>query len=125
MPQVSLSLPGAPEYVSIARLTAAGVATRAGLAVDAVEDLRIAVDELCFVLLDGSTGTGSVELTFTIGPDEVTVDGHHHGDSTEGATQVPELSRQILAAVTDSFETVLSNGHRSFRLTKRIEAVGA
>ena len=124
MTQVCLSIPGVPEYVAVARLTAAGVASRSGLAVDGIEDIRIAVDELCFLLLSGADPSGTIELTFTIAPGTLGVEGRLHG-RTEAPGEISELSRQILSVVTDSFDTVLSNGQRSFRLTKQLEAVVA
>lgn len=48
---VELSLPAAAEYLYLARLHAGAIGARAGMAVDDVEDLRLAVDELCQSLL--------------------------------------------------------------------------
>ncbi|QSX09706.1 ATP-binding protein [Alkalibacter rhizosphaerae] len=45
--KISLTLPGVPEYVSVARLTLSGVASRMGFNVDAIEDLKVAVSEAC------------------------------------------------------------------------------
>src|SRR2546423_11409599 len=53
---VRLVVPAAPEYLRLVRLTAAGLASRLGFTFDEVEDLRIAVDELCFHLLGGVGG---------------------------------------------------------------------
>ena len=44
---VRLELPIASQYIRVARLVASGLGASAGLDVDAVDDLRIAVDELC------------------------------------------------------------------------------
>ncbi|MCC6446857.1 MAG: ATP-binding protein [Armatimonadetes bacterium] len=44
---VQLMIPCRPEYVSVARLTTSGVASRAGFSYDGVEDLRLAVGEAC------------------------------------------------------------------------------
>src|ERR687895_1148119 len=51
---VRLVVPASPEYLRLVRLTAAGMASRLGFTFDEVEDLRIAVDELCFHLLGES-----------------------------------------------------------------------
>jgi serine/threonine-protein kinase RsbW len=44
---ISLTLPGIPEYVSVARLTLSGIASRMGFNVDAIEDLKVAISEAC------------------------------------------------------------------------------
>ena len=59
---VRLVVPAAPEYLRLVRLTAAGLASRLGFTFDEVEDLRIAVDELCFHLLGGADN-GIVDRT--------------------------------------------------------------
>lgn len=44
---VELLLPFKAEYVSIARLTASGIANRAGFDIDTVEDIKVAISEVC------------------------------------------------------------------------------
>lgn len=45
--KISLTLPGIPEFVSVARLTLSGIASRMGFPVDTIEDLKVAVSEAC------------------------------------------------------------------------------
>jgi len=54
---VDLSFAASPDLVVLARFTAATVASRAGFDIDEIEDLRLAVDELCvsFGPLDEAT----------------------------------------------------------------------
>jgi serine/threonine-protein kinase RsbW len=49
---VVLTLPGSGAYLGILRTTTAGLAARLGFGLDAVEDLRVAVDEACNLLLN-------------------------------------------------------------------------
>ena len=44
---VELAIPMRAEYVSIARLTAAGVANRVGFDIDAIEDIKVSLSEVC------------------------------------------------------------------------------
>jgi serine/threonine-protein kinase RsbW len=44
---VELRLPFKAEYVSIARLTVSGIASRVGFDLDTVEDIKVAVAEVC------------------------------------------------------------------------------
>ena len=48
---IQLDVPADPAYVAVVRTAAAGLAARADLTLDRIEDLRIAVDEACALLL--------------------------------------------------------------------------
>jgi len=45
--KVELTVPLLAEYVGIARLTAAGVANRAGFDIEAIEDIKVSLSEVC------------------------------------------------------------------------------
>lgn len=49
--EVRLEVPPSAEHLRVVRLVAAEAGARAGLDVEATDDLRIAVDELCHVLV--------------------------------------------------------------------------
>lgn len=106
--EVVLTLPAAPEFVRLARLTCAGLATRVGMGYDEVEDLRIAVGEACSLLI-GAGREGTLTLTFAIGATavSVTVAGEFVGDAA--GERDTELSDQILAAVVDEHEVDAPN----------------
>lgn len=44
---IILVLPSKPEYVSVARLTVSGIASRMGFDIEEVEDIKLAVAEAC------------------------------------------------------------------------------
>ncbi len=46
--EVRLAVPARPEFLGLARVTAAGLAGRLGFTFDQVEDLRLAIDEILF-----------------------------------------------------------------------------
>lgn len=48
---VTLILPTKSEYVSTARLTASSVANRLGFNIDEIEDIKVAVSEVCNMIL--------------------------------------------------------------------------
>ena len=116
---IELSLPADARLVRLARLVASGVATAAGFDVEEVEDLRIAVDELCGALVEGGNGD-SLELRFDLGDQEVAVAG---STASSGIEQLDEqrisLSRQILDVVVDSHEVNADDGTIWVRLHKR------
>jgi serine/threonine-protein kinase RsbW len=49
---VELVIPCDPKYVTVVRLTVAGVAARSGLTVDDIDDLKVAVSEACTNAID-------------------------------------------------------------------------
>jgi serine/threonine-protein kinase RsbW len=123
---VRLVVPASPEYLRLVRLTAAGLASRLGFTFDEVEDLRIAVDELCFHLLgesddeDPSADERTMELVYSASADSITITGR-----TGLSGPVPEpsdLSEQILDALVDEHEVTGSNGTVTFRLKKQRES---
>lgn len=122
--EVRLVVPAAPEYLRLVRLTAAGLASRMGFTFDEVEDLRIAVDEVCYLLLgdDGDDGgERTIELCYRAGPDSIGIEG---STRLEGAAPEPtELSMQILTALVDDVEISARGGNIGFRLLKARETV--
>ena len=122
---VRLVVPAAPEYLRLVRLTAAGLASRLGFTFDEVEDLRIAVDELCFHLLgdhddDPSDEPRTMDLTYSAGPDSITITGRT--GLTGAAPEPSELSEQILDALVDEHAVSGGNGMITFRLKKQRES---
>jgi len=75
--RVEVTIPKRPEFVSVARLTAAAVAGRQGFAFDEIEDLKIAVSEACAFLIRVATNAGApLSVRFVLGKDllEVSVE---------------------------------------------------
>lgn len=65
---VELDVPADPAYLAVIRTATAGLAARLDLTLDEIEDLRIAVDEACSLLLDGRAHPGaSLRTSFTMG----------------------------------------------------------
>lgn len=121
--EVRLVIPAEPGFLRLARLTAAAVASRMGFTFDQVEDLRIAVDELCYFLLGSNRGAGAITLVCTISADGLVVNGTGSGrggsgSETAGST-LPELSRRILESVVDEYECDGTTAEPRFRLLKR------
>jgi hypothetical protein len=107
-----------PEFLRLARVTAAGLASRLGFSFDEVEDLRLAIDELCYGLT-GSTGRdGTVQVRFVLGDDSLLVEGEGHFVITTPPT-LSDLSEVILTALVDEHELGLGPDGPTFRLLKR------
>jgi len=61
--QLDLTLPAQPEFVGVARLTLAGLASRLGLDIQQVEDVKVAVAEAMTLLLGAGDGGGAIQLS--------------------------------------------------------------
>ncbi len=111
--EVVLTFPATVDNVRLARLVTSGIATRAGFDYDTVEDLRIAVDELCSVLVANAGGPQPLRLRFNGGSRHMEV----RGDIAYASSKEPivdELTRQILAAVVDRYDVTRADGVLSF-----------
>ncbi len=64
---VELRVPADPAYLAVIRTATAGLAARLDLTLDEIEDMRIAVDEACVLLLSSEPEPGAeLHATFTI-----------------------------------------------------------
>lgn len=117
--EVRLLVPAFPEFLRLARVTAAGLAGRLGFSYDEVEDLRLAIDELCFGLTGPTGRRGTVELRYVMLDDGLEVEGK--GRFVDDITPVglTDLSRVILGALVDEHELGPGPPAPHFRLVKR------
>ena len=70
---VRLRLPAVGAYLSVLRSATAGLAARLDFTLEEIEDLRIAVDEACAILLDGAAPQAELSCEFELLPDEIRV----------------------------------------------------
>jgi Histidine kinase-like ATPase domain len=120
--EIRLEIPAAPEFLRLARLAAADIASRAGFSYEDIEDLRIGVDELCHLLMAPGTDHEHLDLTFRLLPDAVSVEGAGPPGASHHVAIQSELSRTIVAAVVDEHEVTTVDDVRRFRLLKRAPA---
>ena len=66
MNTIDLAVPATPEYVGLIRSAAAHIAAHADLTIDAIDDLRLAVDEAFAVLIAHKPNSGVVTIKFQI-----------------------------------------------------------
>src|SRR5580698_4527318 len=70
---VEVRVPADSEFVSTLRLTAASLAARCDLTVDEIEDLRLALDEACALLLPHAVDGSALEVEFSLAPGSIEV----------------------------------------------------
>jgi serine/threonine-protein kinase RsbW len=117
-PRVVLSIPARSRYLRLARLTAAGIATDLGFSLQAIEDLRVAVDEVCALLIEGCEGTDAeLELRYQPDGDKLLIDGSC--PCGEGQTaDIHPVARELLEMTADEYDVSATADKRTFRLVK-------
>jgi len=70
---VTIRLPAAGAYLSILRTATAGLAARLDFTLDEIEDLRIAVDEACAILLAQAQPGVDLECEFELSRDLIRI----------------------------------------------------
>ena len=100
---VELEVPASAAYIAVVRTAAAGLAARVDLTLDRIEDLRIAVDEACALLVPSTdpTGTSTLRCVFVLEEPSLTV------EVSGPRTDLPDRSAfawAVLSALVDGVE---------------------
>ena len=119
---VEVRVPAEVVFVATLRLVAASLGARCELTVDDIEDLRLAVDEACALLLPLATPDSSIDARFELAPDclSVTV-------AVTTATDGPAFDKSgfawtVLTALASEVDTDTGTHRASITVTKRREA---
>ena len=122
---VELTIPVRADLVVLARLAAATMASRADFGVEEIEDLRLAVEELCLSIVRSDDGGGRLRFTYVRRDDMVEIacslerDPEEAPGRPEGDRVVDDLSLRILDALVDEHRQELLDGRPSAWLRKR------
>jgi hypothetical protein len=101
---VWLTVPPFSEYLRTVRLVAADAAVRAGLDMEEVEDFRIAVDELCHLLI--SSTDHEISISFGVVGTCAVARGRARRRDGAPLPRLEELSETIVRSVSDFHETI-------------------
>ncbi len=114
---VEVQVPANGAYLAVLRTAAAGLAARLDFTLDDIEDLRIAVDEACALLLpiadDGAQLTCRFELQGSVLQVAVSVPS----DSPE-PPEPGSFAWTVLSALAGDVEAVREDGMITLRLSK-------
>jgi serine/threonine-protein kinase RsbW len=115
---VELRLPADAAYLGVVRTATAGLAARLDFTLDEIEDLRIAVDEACAILLPDVVPGEPVDCVFALdGPVlDVTISARIDGDHRP---EQGSFGWTVLEALTGSVESGTLDGRAYLRLRKR------
>ncbi|MCX7773516.1 MAG: ATP-binding protein [Clostridia bacterium] len=70
---VSVLIPLKAEYVSIARLTASGIANRIGFDIDTIEDIKVALSEVLSKIIEKQLAEDRIVIDFLYLEDGITI----------------------------------------------------
>ncbi|MDP4589421.1 MAG: ATP-binding protein [Candidatus Nanopelagicales bacterium] len=74
MALIELAVPADPDYVGLIKSAAAHIAAHADFTLEAIDDLRLAVDEAFAVLIAHQPETGRVAVTFHVHDDSLIIE---------------------------------------------------
>ena len=74
LPHARLSVPADGSYLTVLRTATSGLATRIHFTLEDIEDLRIAVDEACAILLAQARADASLECSFWVRAHAMTIE---------------------------------------------------
>ncbi len=124
--RIELKFPARGDLIVLARLVTSAISARAGFDIEELEDLRLAVGELCLLTLQGSDAhSGDLCLELTVLDDAIGV-----ASMLERATsfadpagvdgeESAQLSQQILDALVDEHGRESEDGNVRAWLQKR------
>ncbi len=112
---VDLTIPARLEFVRLTRLVVSGIATQAEFSVDEIEDMRIAVDELCATLIDQSEPLSELHVRFVL--DGATLRCEVTAEVARDV-ELDELSAHILRATVDNHHLERAGDRAVARLEK-------
>ncbi|MDF5756487.1 anti-sigma factor [Spongiactinospora sp. TRM90649] len=108
---VSVRLPAASAYLSVLRTATAGLAARLDFTLDEIEDLRIAVDEACAMLLSQAVPGTDLTAEFELTGQEMQVSVEV---ATVGSSAPPrdDFAWMVLTALADDVDAVTDSPDR-------------
>ncbi len=109
---VAIEIPATNRHIALARTTAVGVVADLNPDLDAVENIRLAVNELVSLVLESASG-GRVRVEFRLDPPTLTVTARPSQPGTPPV--VDELARRILETTATRYD-FLDDGSAELRI---------
>jgi serine/threonine-protein kinase RsbW len=109
--RVTIRMPAEGAYLSVLRTATAGLAARLDFTLDEIEDLRIAVDEACAMLLAQASPGSSLECDFTLSRDTMTIAVSAQATAAQPPAR-DTFAWTVLSALAGSVDSSLGPGER-------------
>jgi serine/threonine-protein kinase RsbW len=124
--RIELKFPARGDLIVLARLVTSAISARAGFDIEELEDLRLAVGELCLLTLQGSDAdSGDLCLELTVLGDAIGVASTLERANAAGSAadteweESAQLSQQILGALVDEHGRESQDGQVRAWMRKR------
>ncbi len=116
---IEMTIPARPEYIAVIRLVTAGIAGRMAFSFDDIEDLKIAVGEICTVAVLAEAR--QVLLRFDISPDSLKIRMTHTGKPPKDRDEEAELGMFLVRCLMDDVRSGTDGSRQVIWLTKRLQ----
>ncbi len=116
--RIELTIPGRPEYVAVVRLAAAAIAGRMSFTFDEIEDLKVAVGEVCSSAI--LTGTPRLQVVFDVRPQQLEIAVTHTPGRTARAKREQDLDKLLVQVLMDEVVITSDGDDHVTRMSKRL-----
>ena len=116
---VLLTVPADGGYLAVLRTATAGLAARLQFALDEIEDLRIAVDEACAMLLAIARRGAELTCCFSVGEDVLAVEVSVPTVRGANLPATSSFAWRVLTALTTEATATANGDNATIRLLSR------
>lgn len=116
--RIDLVIPGRPEYVAVARLAAAAIAGRMTFTFDEIEDLKVAVGEVCSSAI--LAGSPKLQIAFDVRTDQLDITVVHTPTKAPRPRREPDLDKLLVQVLMDEVLTRADGAEHLTRMSKRV-----
>lgn len=113
--EILLRVPADAAYVSLVRTAAASLASRMEVGLDRLDDLRLAVDEACALLMQHADASGRLECSFRFAPEALSLEARVRSDGRPLTTS--GFTWTVLTALVDDVTVDVVDGDVVIALT--------
>lgn len=113
--QVHLTIPADTAFVSMVRTATAAVCAQADFTLDAIEDLRLAIDEACALVIADAPDASDISIVWITNGHELRIDVSAASRSGAAVSR-DSFAWTVLSALVDEVDAVVDAGRQRISL---------